>query len=118
MSDFLKGKMDDDQPENLFTVNEPKARFIVPLKFSPEAQAVFNAGKELWSYYHTKSNVDVNASLYDIKAYFQGRNEIGKMNNKSADETYMQLIGELREKLRQLAEKIETKVYEYEFLKS
>jgi hypothetical protein len=59
----------------------------------------------------------VNASLYDIREYFQGRNEQGKMNNKSADETYMLLIGHLREKLKQLAEKIEPKVYEYGFLK-
>ena len=39
------------------------------------------------------------------------------MNNKSADETYMLLIANLREKLKQLAEKIEPKVYEYGFLK-
>ncbi len=39
------------------------------------------------------------------------------MNNKSSDETYMNLIGDLREKLKQLADKIEPKVYEYEFLK-
>ena len=39
------------------------------------------------------------------------------MNNKSSDETYMNFIEDLREKLRQLADKIEPKVYEYEFLK-
>ena len=39
------------------------------------------------------------------------------MNNKSSDEIYMNLIGNLREMLRQLADKIEPKVYEYEFLK-
>ena len=39
------------------------------------------------------------------------------MNTKSSDENYMALIGNLREKLKILAEKIEPKVYEYEFLK-
>lgn len=39
------------------------------------------------------------------------------MNNNSSDETYMKLIGDLRERLRQLANKLEPKVYEYEFLK-
>jgi hypothetical protein len=58
-----------------------------------------------------------NASLYDIREYFQGRNEAGKMNNKSKDEHYNQLIASLRESLKTLAKKIEPKVYEYGFLK-
>jgi hypothetical protein len=55
--------------------------------------------------------------LYDIREHFQGRNEKGKMNNKSEDQTYMQLITELRAKLKLLADKIAPKVYEYGFLK-
>jgi hypothetical protein len=39
------------------------------------------------------------------------------MNNKSDDETYNKLIGNLREVLKELAKKIEPKVYEYGFLK-
>jgi hypothetical protein len=39
------------------------------------------------------------------------------MNNKSNDETYNELIGDLREKLKILARKIEPKVYEYGFLR-
>ncbi|MDR0559339.1 MAG: hypothetical protein LBG92_04165, partial [Prevotellaceae bacterium] len=85
-------------------------------EFSIEAQAVFDAGRELWKYYHTQKNVNVNASLYDIREYFQGRNDKGKMNNKSDDEKYNELIGALRESLDILAKKIEPKVYEYEFL--
>jgi hypothetical protein len=38
------------------------------------------------------------------------------MNNKSTDETYLNLIGNLRDALKQLAEKMEPKVYEYGFL--
>lgn len=58
-----------------------------------------------------------NASLYDIREHFQGRNEAGRMNSKSDDETYMRLIQDLRSKLKTLAKKIEPKVYEYGFLK-
>ena len=86
-------------------------------EFSEEAKAVFDAGRELWKYYHSKPNVNVNASLYDIREYFQGRNDKGRMNSKSDDETYMELIGELRNKLNFLADKIKPKIYEYEFLK-
>jgi len=71
----------------------------------------------LWKYYHSQNEVNVNASLYDIREYFQGRNEAGRMNAKSSDEKYTQLIGSLRENLKVLAKKIEPKVYEYGFLK-
>jgi len=86
-------------------------------QFSPEAQAVFDAGRELWRYYHSQPKCNVNASLYDIREHFQGRNEKGKMNNKSNDKRYMELIGILRDKLKLLAKKIEPKVYEHCFLK-
>ncbi|MCX6147271.1 MAG: DUF559 domain-containing protein [Candidatus Kapabacteria bacterium] len=97
------------------------------LVFSPEAKAVFDAGRELWKYYHSQikipkfsnevNNASVNASLYDIREYFQGRNAKGTMNSKSDDEEYMKLIKNLRDKLKILAKKIEPKVYEYGFLK-
>lgn len=101
----------------------------VRLQFSSEANDVFNAGKELWTYYHAqkfpsvggvsegRGGYNVNASLYDIREHFQGRNEQGKMNSKSEDEHYMMLINNLRNKLRVLAGKIEPKVYQYGFLK-
>ena len=88
-----------------------------PLEFSEKATAVFDSGRELWKYYHLQPNVNVNASLYDIREHFQGRNDKGKMNNKSQDETYMQLITNLRSNLKLLAKKIEPLVYEYGFLK-
>ena len=88
-----------------------------PLNFSAEAIAVFDAGCELWKYYHSQPNVNVNASMYDIREYFQGRNEKGRMNAKSDDKKYTELIGELRNNLNLLADKLKPKVYEYEFLK-
>ena len=99
---------------NLFgtTANQTLKR-----EFSEDAQAVFDAGRELWKYYHSKPNVNVNASLYDIREYFQGRNDKGRMNSRSDDKRYMELIGELRNKLDFLADKIKPKIFEYEFLK-
>jgi very-short-patch-repair endonuclease len=102
-------------PPHQTAVAAPKEN--LPLQFSTEATEVFLSGKELWKYYHQQSNCNVNASLYDIREHFQGRNEKGKMNNKSENETYMNLITNLRDNLKILAKKIEPKVYEYEFLK-
>lgn len=114
MSKFINGKLKTDNNGDLFGNQTQRT---TPLVFSTEATAVLDSARELWKYYHRQPNCNVNASLYDIREYFQGRNEAGKMNNKSSDETYMNLIGDLREKLRQLADKIEPKVYEYGFLK-
>ena len=87
---------------------------------SPEAEKVYQAWLALWRYYHETCSKDqylTNASLYEIREYFQWRNEKGKMNAKSSDETYTKLIGNLRSELKNLASKIAEKVYEYEFLK-
>jgi hypothetical protein len=114
MTDFINGKIKTENETNLFGVKENQNR---KREFSEEAKSVFDAGRELWKYYHSKPNVNVNASLYDIREYFQGRNDKGRMNSKSDDEKYMELIGELRNKLDFLADKIKPKIYEYEFLK-
>lgn len=113
MTDFLSGKIKNESEGNLFGNETTQS---LKRAFSEEAKAVFGAGRELWKYYHSKPNVNVNASLYDIREYFQGRNNKGRMNSKSDDETYMELIGELRNKLNFLADKIKPKIYEYEFL--
>ena len=87
---------------------------------SLEAEKVYQAWLALWRYYHEACSKDqylANASLYEIREYFQWRNEKGKMNAKSSDETYTDLIGNLRANLKNLANKIADKVYEYEFLK-
>jgi hypothetical protein len=114
MTDFINGKIKIENDPNLFgTSTNPNGK----RKFSEEAKDVFESGRELWEYYHSQPNVNVNASLYDIREYFQGRNEKGRMNSKSDDERYMKLIGELRNKLDFLADKIKPKIYDYEFLK-
>jgi hypothetical protein len=70
----------------------------------------------LWRYYHSQPKADANASFYDIREHFQGRNDKGTMKTKSTDAQYNELIGILRERLKVLAKKIEPKVYEYGFL--
>jgi hypothetical protein len=137
MTDFMKGKIKQEvtttdlfstscQPEHTTCQPELVSGSTEMLKqvqhdkglvFSPEATAVFDAGRELWKYYHAQKDVNVNASLYDIREYFQGRNDKGRMNSKSDDATYTKLIAELRSKLAILADKIKPKVYEYGFLK-
>ena len=118
MTDFIKGKIKKDSSNETLFKDEAIAA-SKPLVFSQEASAVFDAGRELWKYYHAQNDVDinVNASFYDIRAYFQGTNALGRMNPRSEDATYTKLIGELRNSLSVLADKIKPKVYEYEFLK-
>lgn len=88
-----------------------------PIAFSPEAQAVMEAGKALWRYYHQQPEAIADAALYDIRLHFQGVNDKGKMNTGSQDEHYNLLMADLRQSLKVLAQKIEPKVYEYGFLK-
>ena len=114
MTDFINGKIKTESENDLFGKDATQSK---KREFSEAAKDVFDAGRELWKYYHSQPNVNVNASLYDIREYFQGRNEKGRMNSRSDDEKYMELIGELRDKLNILAAKIKPKIYEYGFLK-
>lgn len=149
MRDFLNGKIKQDcisasetkQSKNkLFSDKDlglESTSFIPnkPLVFSKEAQDVFRAGRKIWQYYHqnfekipeihAQHNDDfyriynANASLYDIKGYFQGFTQSGnksKMNAKSQDPHYNDLIAELKIALEILAKKIEPRIYEYGFL--
>lgn len=87
------------------------------ISFSEEAQNVFFVGRQLWLYYHKQLNADPAASFYDIRTYFQGRDKNGKMNKDSSDTKYMELILNLRNAQKLLAQKIAVKTYEYGFLK-
>ena len=123
MSDFINGKLKPKNADTLFGEQESLIP-TEPIQFTPAAQAVMEAGRKLWEYYlHKKDNelyaepVNVNASFYDIRAYFQGRDEKGKMNSESSDEHYMSLLKDLRTYQKVLAKQIEKKVYLYGFLK-
>ena len=119
MSDFIAGKAKSANIQQ--ELEYAKTESLIPtepIQFSPEAQAVMDAGRELWRYYMTKKeelNFNVNASYYDIRRYFQGEKN-GKMNPESKDETYMRLWGKIKDALKVLAKKIEPKVYLYGFL--
>jgi len=113
MTDFIQGKIKINDENTIFANSEKQN---TPLIFSNEAKAVFDAGRELWRYYHSQPNSNPNASYYDIREYFQGRDEKGKMKNKSDDKKYMELLSNLKDAIAVLAKKIEKKVYEYGFL--
>jgi len=96
--------------------------FLKNRELSKEAKAVFEAGKAMWKYYHKTIKSDkkapVNASLYEIREYFKGRDkDKGRMKAKATDEQFNTLYAELRASLKELAKKIQPKVYEYGFLK-
>ncbi|TVL57227.1 hypothetical protein [Brachyspira hyodysenteriae] len=115
MTDFLSGKIKSGNSSgDLFTSNTKSSS---PLKFSKEAKAVFKAGLSLWKYYHSFDLINVNASYYDIRAFFQKFNDKGRMNPTSKDETYNSLLADLKFNLDILAKKIAVKVYEHGFLK-
>jgi hypothetical protein len=85
--------------------------------FSSEAQAVFDAGRELWRYYHAQPDALPDASFYDIRAHFQGFKPNGHMNADSSDPAYTELVSSLRSAERALAAKLAPKVREHGFLR-
>ena len=114
MKDFIDGKIKPKETKELLTERGSQK----PIKFSKEAKEIFEAGRELWKYYHKHDLININASYYDIRKFFQGvDSKSGRMNNKSIDETYNKLIGNLRERMKILSKKIEPKIYEFGFLK-
>jgi hypothetical protein len=54
-----------------------------------------------------------DASLYDIRVYFKGRNEKGRMNTTSTDLQFNEIDKHSRKMLKLLATKIRPKAYEY-----
>ena len=93
--------------------------FIQERIFSPESGAVLDAGGKLWTYYHNEndSDLNINASLYEIREYYRGRTNKGKLRSKSDDKQFQKFDDDLKSALRFLAEKITPKIYQYEFLK-
>ncbi len=121
MSDFIAGKIENKEAVQGDFFTEASTAEKKPMEFSAEAQAVMDAGRELWRYYHAQPNANPNASFYDIRLHFQGSTVDTKgkvrMNSDSTDEKYTELIGNLRTAMKSLARRIEPKVYEYGFLK-
>ena len=125
MADFLHGKVKRtpvEVPGDLFEQQAAvEAVEKVPIdNLSEVARAVLDAGQEIWQYYMSKPNIRVNASFLDIRAFFQGykTTEKGKqmMNSTSEDERYMELLADLRRKIKALEAHIEPKIYEHGFL--
>lgn len=116
MTEFMKGFVpkNSNQTQVVTTLNSLSS--YQKLHFTDEAMMVFEAGKNLWRYYHEKSGAEVNASLYDIREFFQGRDFNGRMLSRSSDANYTQLISELRRVHAVLAMKLRPLIYKYGFL--
>lgn len=120
MTDYIEGKI--EKKSNVITKYNEKYPKIF---FSEEAKNVFEAGKQLWSYYHKQENANPNAGLYDIKIFFKGTSNVwsekenrfvSRMNISANDKTFEQLNENLTLSLNILAEKIREKIYEHGFL--
>ncbi|WP_162982900.1 hypothetical protein [Helicobacter sp. L8] len=119
MLEFLAGKGVAFAPtRGLFKDNAPQGLRVCPT-FSQSAQVVLQAGKKLYAYYHAQEGSKPNASFYDIKEFFAGRNAKGKLNppSKATDAYYKELYSALQESLEILALEIAPKVREFGFLR-
>ena len=125
MKDFLSGKVKTKKTKDLFSAMDEETvetqcisspQTSQPMQLTPAAQSVLDCGREIWQYYFTMEDANPNASFYDIREYFQGRNDSGKMNATSNDEFYNELTEKLKEKMQILTDEIKPKVYEFEFL--
>ncbi len=121
MTDFISGKLGKRQQKiesqgSLISIASYGLP-LEPLRFSSQACALFNSGRELWKYYHRQNGADADAALYDIRLHFQGIDENGRMKSSSDDAEYSRLNGNVRAALRTLAEKIAPKVFKHGFLK-
>ena len=133
MSDFLKGKFTKttqqevvqlrfelEYPDEKTRNSQPQSSIqkinIQEEQMSPTAKQVWQIAKFLWQYYLSQPNINVNASFYDIKEYFKGRDKEGKMNKKSNDEQFNNHIKNLNQAMKTLTKEIEIKVYQHKFL--
>jgi len=122
MIDLLKGKTPfsvskREEPDVFAFMNPDKPKKRAKTGFSREARAVLNAALPLYRYYHARPDANPNASFYDIRQYFQGVDEKGRMNSTSGDDEYNRLLAALRLAQKDLAAKIAEGVYRHGFLK-
>lgn len=126
MADFIHGKIkriaESASEADLFSeIAAQDAADTAPIDaMSPEAKAVYDAGRELWKYYLSKPGISPNASYYDIRCFFQDRktDKQGKVSlaATSSDPTYIELWDKIKSAIRALELVIEPKIYEYGFL--
>jgi hypothetical protein len=114
MVNFINGKVKRINGD-LF---EEESKRTGKMVFSDEAKDVLSTGKKIWKLYHSFKNIKVNASFYDIREFFQERNEDGRMNAKSSNDEYNVLLSELKQNIKDLANKIVPKIFDYGFLLS
>ncbi|MCL2758174.1 MAG: hypothetical protein FWE64_02530 [Alphaproteobacteria bacterium] len=105
-SEWLAGSK--DAYDSNFMIRFMNARGM-PAILSCAAADVYDAGLNLWKYYFSKSLENHNASLYDVKEFFN--------DNAPGDAEFGRLESELSAAMKSLAAQIEPKIYEYGFSK-
>ena len=101
----------------VLAAEEPHEACNAPIvSLSPEARTVFDAGRELWRYYHIRPGTLADASYWDIRAHFQGFKPSGDMKPDADDAGYNERIATLRDAIKAIAAKIAPKVYAHGFL--
>jgi len=86
---------------------------------SPEAAEVLAAGLAIWKHYfaqQSRSDFNHNAGFYEIKEFFRGRNDKGRLKSTGNDATFETLMEKLAAAYKPLAAKLATKCYEHGFL--
>jgi hypothetical protein len=112
LTDYIAGKIKFEKSELFGEYGNRNGAMI----FSTEAKNVLEKGKSIWKYYHSFKNVNVNASFYDIKEFFQKKENEERMRVKSNNDEYNSLLAELKQSQKILVSKITPKIYEYGFL--
>jgi len=86
---------------------------------SREAADVLAAGLAVWRHYfaqQARSDFNHNAGFYEIKEFFRGRNDKGRLKSTGDDATFELLMEDLAVAYKPLARKLAAKCYEHGFL--
>ncbi|BDQ28254.1 hypothetical protein ASB7_00910 [Helicobacter ailurogastricus] len=115
---LLSGVLPPSPQKKLFAQPTPAPMQACPT-FTAATQSVLEAGRKLYRHYHSQERSNPNASLYDIKEFFSGRDGSGKLNppHKAKDPHYKELYATLKVSLDTLAQELQPKVYAYGFLR-
>ncbi|GLH57991.1 hypothetical protein [Helicobacter ailurogastricus] len=115
---LLSGVLPPSPQKKLFAQPTPAPMQACPT-FTAATRSVLEAGRKLYRHYHSQERSNPNASLYDIKEFFSGRDGRGKLNppHKAKDPHYKELYATLKVSLDTLAQELQPKVYAYGFLR-
>jgi hypothetical protein len=95
------------------------AKTLKTITISSESLAVLHCGLAAWRHYftfQTRSDFNHNAGIYEIKEFFRGRNNNGRLNSNGPHATFENLMKNLMAAYKPLSEKLASKCHEHGFL--